>query len=218
MIEWLNEWAQGIIVAVIIATIIELILPKGNSKKYVKVIVGIYILFTIISPVIAKVKGNELNVNEILDTKKFEKELEKSDSKISEKLESNNSRSIKDIYVSNLTTDIKNKLKEKGYNVVSSSINVKDDKNYTIEEINLDVNKIENEQADNQENEQEEVNRIESINIEEVKIRVDTNNTIDNTEESKIINKNTLTEEQKHEIKEYLSTTYNIDIKNIILS
>lgn len=218
MIEWLNEWAQGIIVAVIIATIIELILPKGNSKKYVKVIVGIYILFTIISPVIAKVKGNELNVNEILDTKKFEKELEKSNSKISEKLESNNSRSIKDIYVSNLTTDIKNKLKEKGYNVVSSSIDVKDDKNYTIEEINLDVNKIENEQEDNQENEQEEVNRIESINIEEVKIRVDTDNTIDNTEESKIINKNTLTEEQKHEIKEYLSTTYNIDIKNIILS
>ena len=218
MIEWLNEWAQGIIVAVIIATIIELILPKGNSKKYVKVIVGIYILFTIISPVIAKVKGNELNVNEILDTKKFEKELEKSNSKISEKLESNNSRSIKDIYVSNLTTDIKNKLKEKGYNVVSSSIDVKDDKNYTIEEINLDVNKIENEQEDNQENEQEEVNRIESINIEEVKIRVDTDNTMDNTEESKIINKNTLTEEQKHEIKEYLSTTYNIDIKNIILS
>ena len=217
MIEWLNEWAQGIIVAVIIATIIELILPKGNSNKYVKVIVGIYILFTIISPVIAKVKGNELNVNEILDTKKFEKELEKSNSKISEKLESNNSRSIKDIYVSNLTTDIKNKLKEKGYNVVSSSIDVKDDKNYTIEEINLDVNKIENEQEDNQENEQE-VNRIESINIEEVKIRVDTDNTIDNTEESKIINKNTLTEEQKHEIKEYLSTTYNIDIKNIILS
>ncbi len=218
MIEWLNEWAQGIIVAVIIATIIELILPKGNSKKYVKVIVGIYILFTIISPVIAKVKGNELNVNEILDTKKFEKELEKSNSKISEKLESNNSRSIKDIYVSNLTTDIKNKLKEKGYNVVSSSINVKDDKNYTIEEINLDVNKIENEQADNQENEQEAVNKIESINIEKVKIRVDTDNTMDNTEESKIINKNTLTEEQKHEIKEYLSTTYNIDIKNIILS
>lgn len=217
MIEWLNEWAQGIIVAVIIATIIELILPNGNSKKYVKIIIGIYILFTIISPVIAKVKGNELNVNEILDTKKFEKELEKSNSKISEKLESNNSRSIKDIYVSNLTTDIKNKLKEKGYNVVSSSINVKDDKNYTIEEINLEVNKIENEQADNQENEQE-VNKIESINIEKVKIRVDTDNTMDNTEESKIINKNTLTEEQKHEIKEYLSTTYNIDIKNIILS
>lgn len=218
MIEWLNEWAQGIIVAVIIATIIELILPKGNSKKYVKVIVGIYILFTIISPVIAKVKGNELNVDEILDTKKFEKELEKSNSKISEKLESNNSRSIKDIYVSNLTTDIKNKLKEKGYNVVSSSINVKDDKNYTIEEINLDVNKIENEQEDNQENEQDEVNEIESINIEKVRIRVDTDNTMDNTEESESINKNTLTEEQKHEIKEYLSTTYNIDIKNIILS
>ena len=52
MISWLSKWAQGIIVAVIIATLIELILPNGSSKKYVKVVIGIYILFTIISPVI----------------------------------------------------------------------------------------------------------------------------------------------------------------------
>lgn len=49
MIDFLSNWAQGIIVAVIIATIIEMILPNGSSKKYVKVVVGIYILFTIIS-------------------------------------------------------------------------------------------------------------------------------------------------------------------------
>lgn len=28
MIEWLSSWGQGIIVAVIIATIVELIIPK----------------------------------------------------------------------------------------------------------------------------------------------------------------------------------------------
>ena len=37
MIEWITNWAQGIIIAVIIATIIEMILPNGSCKKYIKV-------------------------------------------------------------------------------------------------------------------------------------------------------------------------------------
>ena len=32
--EWISKWAEGIIVAVIIATILEMIIPNGNSKKY----------------------------------------------------------------------------------------------------------------------------------------------------------------------------------------
>ena len=36
MIEWVTSWAQGIIIAVIVATIIEMILPDGNCKKYIK--------------------------------------------------------------------------------------------------------------------------------------------------------------------------------------
>ena len=43
--EWISDWVQGIIVAVIIVTIIEMILPNGNSKKYIKVVIGIYIIF-----------------------------------------------------------------------------------------------------------------------------------------------------------------------------
>ena len=34
MIKFINSWAQGIILAVIIATIIEIILPEGKNKKY----------------------------------------------------------------------------------------------------------------------------------------------------------------------------------------
>ena len=75
MISWLSKWAQGIIVAVIIATLIELILPNGSSKKYVKVVIGVYILFTIISPVIEKLKNDDFGINEILNTQKYEEEF-----------------------------------------------------------------------------------------------------------------------------------------------
>ena len=36
MVKFINSWAQGIILGVIIATIIEMILPEGNNKKFVK--------------------------------------------------------------------------------------------------------------------------------------------------------------------------------------
>ena len=122
MIDFLSNWAQGIIVAVIIATIIEMILPNGSSKKYVKVVVGIYILFTIISPIITKFSSNNFNINDILDTKAYEEQMAKSDEDISKKIEENNNRTIKDIYQSNLESDIKAKLKDKGYEVLNTYI------------------------------------------------------------------------------------------------
>lgn len=204
MVSWFSKWAQGIIIAVVIATLIELILPNGSSKKYVKVIIGIYILFTIISPVIVKLKGSNLNMDEILDTQKYEEKISKSDNKIYAELEANNSRTIKDIYISSLTEDIKSKLKAKGYQVISTNIKIEDNENYTIESISLNLSK--------EENEENEGNSSGGINIETVEIKG--NNTNNNINESN----NTLTESQKNEIKVYLSETYDIDIRSIYIS
>lgn len=52
MINNISTWAEQVIIAVIIATIIELILPNGNSKKYIKIVIGVYILYTITFPII----------------------------------------------------------------------------------------------------------------------------------------------------------------------
>lgn len=197
MIDFLSNWAQGIIVAVIIATIIEMILPNGSSKKYVKVVVGIYILFTIISPIITKFSSNNFNINDILDTKAYEEQMAKSDEDISKKIEENNNRTIKDIYQSNLESDIKAKLKDKGYEVLNTYIQIRDDENYTIEFISLSLDK----------NETEESNQVRNIEIEEVNIQIGETN----TQESDT----SLGSSEKQEIAEYISSTYDIDIKNI---
>ena len=52
MIQFLSSWAEQIVLAVIIATIIEIILPQNRNKKYIQMVIGIYILFNIISPII----------------------------------------------------------------------------------------------------------------------------------------------------------------------
>lgn len=196
MIEFLSSWAQGIIVAVIIATLIEMILPNSSSKKYVKVVIGMYMLFTIVSPIIKKLGGKDINLNTI-NIEKYEQQISKSDNTISRKFEDNNTRSIKDIYVSNLKADISAKLKEKGYEIDTSDIQIKDDENYTIEKITLKLIKMEQKQGKNNE-----------IVINTVEI----GNTI-SQKDSK-----TLSDDDKQEVKDYISETYDIDKKNINIS
>ena len=203
MVEWLTNWAQGIIVAVIIATIIEMILPNGACKKYVKVVIGLYILFTIISPMITKFTNNDFNVNELFDTKSYEEQLAKSDEDISKKLEENNNRTIKDIYKSNLEADIKAKLQDKGYKVESSYIQIQDDENYTIEFISLNLDKEEKVEEDKKEN---NIEKIEIEEIEEINIQSGSNS----AEE-----KNLISEAEQKELAEYISSTYDISVENI---
>ena len=83
--------------AVIIGAIIEMILPEGNSKKYVKIVIGVYVLFTIISPVISKITGKTIQVSDILELNKYIEETE-NNSKLYVTLDEDNSNNIKDIY------------------------------------------------------------------------------------------------------------------------
>lgn len=123
LIEWIKQWAEGIVVAVIIATILEIILPDNKNKKYINTVIGVYILFTIISPVISKITGHNINI---------ENYINKDTSLLTANTVNNislleNSSNVEDVYIKTLKSDISNKLKEKGYN--TNSINLEIDKN-----------------------------------------------------------------------------------------
>lgn len=201
MIDWISTWAQSIIIAVIIATIIEMILPSGSSKKYIKVVTGVYILFTIISPVITKFTGKTLAVSDILELDSYVNEIKQKE--VSQNLlAENNSSSIKDIYTANLKSDIKNKLKQKGYNANNIALTVGDDENYTLNKIELDIKKIKEDK--------QEVNEIEAVN----KINI----TISNSVVEKNNNKSSISDKEKEKIKQYLSSVYEIDEKDILVN
>lgn len=201
MIDWISTWAQSIIIAVIIATIIEMILPSGSSKKYIKVVTGVYILFTIISPVITKFTGKTLAVSDILELDSYVNEIKQKE--VSQNLlAENNSSSIKDIYTANLKSDIKNKLKQKGYSANNIVLTVGDDENYTLNKIELDIKKIKEDK--------QEVNEIEAVN----KINI----TISNSVVEKNNNKSSISDKEKEKIKQYLSSVYEIDEKDILVN
>lgn len=212
MIEWLSGWAQAIIIAVIIATIIEMILPEGSSKKYIKVVVGVYILFTIISPVITKFTGKSLAVSDLLELDTYMNEIkEKENSR--NLLHENNSASIRDIYIGNLKADIQNKLKGKGYIVTSITLEVGNDENYTLHKISLSVTKDDTSNDESEENTNTEVNNIDIVN--EISISVSNTQSSSNIVEEK--EESDLPSTDKKKIKEYLSSVYEINEKNIVI-
>ena len=200
MVEWISGWAQGIIVAVIIATIIEMLLPEGSSKKYIKVVVGIYILFTIVSPVITKITNKEFKLSDIIDLDEYI-EAASSDNTYNE-LEKSNNENIKEVYIASLKSDIEGKIANKGYNADSIEVEVQDNDEYTINSITISVSKLD---------EKEENNNIEIVN--EVEINVSTS-----TEKRKENEKEELSKKEKEELKEYLTSVYELPEDNIIIN
>lgn len=192
MINAMSTWAKSIILAVIVSTIIQMILPEGNNKKYIKTVIGLYILFTIISPIISKISGG----NSTIDVSKYENyfNVESITTASANVIDKN----LDNTYTSSIKADIKNRMKQKGYKVNSldANIELKNEESYgTINSLKIS---LEREESNNNSN-------IQAVNKIEIKIS-------NNTNEAK---QNNLTSMEKQEIKNYLSEIYSIKKENI---
>mgnify|MGYP004515777827 FL=1 len=121
MIENLSSWAKGITLAVIVVSILEMLLPNNKTKKYIKMVMGVFILFNIISPFI---NANDLkNLNEI-DASKYVNENNKNyveQKSMDERLE--------ELYIDEIEKDIIKKVEKKGYKVSMCKVDAKITKN-----------------------------------------------------------------------------------------
>ena len=70
MIYFLSTWAEKIALSVIVISILEMLIPNNKMKKYIRVVMGIFILFNIISPLIEE--KDLINMNNLdLDIETF---------------------------------------------------------------------------------------------------------------------------------------------------
>lgn len=199
MIKFINSWAQGIILAVIIATIIEIILPEGNNKKYVKTVIGIYIMFSILHPLITKISNKSINLNSIINS--TTKEINKYDDNNLIAIETN--IYIEDTYKKKIEEDLKEKIEEKGYRISNLNLYIETEDEGRYGQINtmvMNLTKISKEQ-------------IITNNVNEIK-KVDINISNTNTlkEEKK---SNDVSQEEIKNIKEFLYNTYSVEIEKI---
>ncbi len=221
--EFLNTWLQGIIVAVVIASIIQMILPNGNNKKYIKVVIGVYVVFQIITPVINKFFNSDFEVSSLIDIDKYTKKMETYE--VSSKntyINKTNEDNIKQIYITNLKKNIKTKLEDKDYLIKDVEVQVEDNENYDIKSLVIYVNGKNNNKEEN--NKEKTENNIHINEIEKIEINVSKNNEINqnsfnNSEnkESSQTKENSISNEEKNKIKKYLTSVYEISEKQITI-
>lgn len=221
--EFLNTWLQGIIVAVVIASIIQMILPNGNNKKYIKVVLGVYVVFQIITPVINKFLNSDFEVSSLIDIDKYTKKMETYEvSSKNTDINKTNEDSIKQIYITNLKKDIKTKLEDKDYLIKDVEVQVEDNENYDIKSLTIYVNGKNNNKEEN--NKEKTENNIHINEIEKIEINVSKNNEINQNnfnnsenEEASQTKENNISNEEKNKIKKYLTSVYEISEKQITI-
>lgn len=201
MIEWIKSWSNGIIVAIIIAVIFELIIPNGNNKKYIKMVISLFVLFVILDPIISKftsLNGIEINTKEYEKYFDSKNTLETSTTLDSEKLINNTAEK-------RVKENISNKLKELGYKVESISININNESGQ-INRIVLSVRRNDNGTDDS---EHLELNNsiVKIDNVNEVNI-----SSKDNTKKSN------LRKSDIQKIKRLICKDYEVAEENIELS
>lgn len=196
MIKFINSWAQGIILAVIIATIIEIILPEGKNKKYVKTVIGVYILFTIVYPLINRF--TKTNINTLIEntTKQMSTYQENNSLKI------DTDKYIESTYKKKIEEDIRKRANEKNLNITSLNVYIETEDENRYGMLNSLVMKVEKNETSKKNN---NVNQIKEINISK---NVQNNEIIENKDK-------TVTEKEINEFKEYINATYYLEKEKI---
>lgn len=131
MILEIKTWCEGIIVAIILCLIIESLIPEGNNKKYIKVVIGIYIMYVSLNPILNLLECDFDFKNMIGIQTKAEEVFSVSDT------------GIKDIYIMGIEQNIKEEVKSIGYEVEDIEVFV--DLDYeNIEKIELEIKRNNN--------------------------------------------------------------------------
>lgn len=209
MIEFLSTWAKSLGLAIIVISILEMILPNNKTKKYVRMIFGIYIIFNIISPFIKN--------KDILDvsTDDFNTYIyDNTSNQVEDNQTSMNSR-IEEIYIEELEKDITKKIEDLGYQVITcnvyATLSSKNEENY-IEEIVLTVEK--SKEQETKENNQQQEESIEDKLVEEIQKIKPVNTTIgeiSRNDKEKKNNEQNISNQDIQKIKKFLKEEYGVE-------
>lgn len=130
--EFVKVWLKEIVVLFLIISLIDIILPKGKMKRYVDFIIGILIIFTIISPL---TRFNNLSLDLDSAVTNFDEQIISANS-----LADLQNNQVKDIYTNNLKAKIKALIEDNG-NYDVKDINLAtlpdDERSFVLDKINI---------------------------------------------------------------------------------
>ena len=208
MIEFLSGWAKNLGVVIVIVSIFEMILPNNKTKKYIRVVLGIFVMFNIISPFI-KNKDKLSSVSIDLENYTTEQNVTVDQTSMDKR--------IQDLYEKELEKDIKNKIEEQGYKVASCKVNatILENENSNSEENTIQKIKLKIEKKEDIEKSNQDAKNVENKIVTEIqKIRkIDTGVEIKKQEKEKNEVSDKVNKTEIQNIKKFLIEEYGVNEK-----
>lgn len=215
MIDFLSSWVKNLGLAIVIVSILEMLLPNNKTKKYIKIVLGIFVIFNIISPLI---NNKEVFSVESFDLDQYSNSVNSNETVNQESMD----RRIEELYIEELEKDITKKLEEKGYSIKTCSVDatIENEEDTRINKIKVDLEK-KNEENTKEIEEQdgkienkivEEIQKIKPIETK-IEIEKEENEKSDNSQENTNISKEDIQNVQNFLIEEYGVTKECLKIK-----
>lgn len=221
MINFLSSWVKNLCLALIVVSILEMLLPNNKTKKYVKMVMGLYILFSIIEPFIENSNELKFNVEDLYNQYSVETSAESEN--VNQK--SMDSR-LDELYKQKLENDIVQKLNEEGYVVEDCDVKAHISSNDTgIELITIKIKEKKDSSNENHENQSNEtmnieekiVNEIQKIQKVEINVSKNQDNSSDESIQSEQQNQN-ITKTDIKIVKQFLIKEYGVSEKCLRIS
>ena len=216
MINFLSSWVKNLCLALIVVSILEMLLPNNKTKKYVKMVMGLYILFSIIEPFIENSNELKFNVEDLYNQYSVET-LAESENVNQKSMDSR----LDELYKQKLENDIVQKLDEEGYVVEDCDVKAHISSNDTgIELITIKIKEKKDNSNENDENQSNEtmnieekiVNEIQKIQNVEINVSKNQDNSSDESTQSEQQNQN-ITKNDIKIVKQFLIKEYGVSEK-----
>lgn len=207
MIEFLSSWAKGLGVTIVIVSILEMLLPNNKIKKYIKMVLGVYVIFNIISPIIQN--------KEIFDLD----ELDLSDYQTTETSaidQTSMDERIEELYIQELEKDVTKKVKEMGYEVTKCKVEAQisdKEEDTKISKIKLKIEKSQEKQEEEEKDDSTEdkiVSEIQKIKKVDTTVEIEKNEEKTQNEKE---NKTAITKVDIQNVKKFLIEEYGVNEK-----
>lgn len=209
MIEFLSSWVKNLGIIIVIVSILEMLLPNNKTKKYIKIVFGVFIIFNIISPLIKEKEVfsiENFDLNEFSNNTKTSNNINENEAVNQETMD----RKIGELYKKELEKDITKKLEDKGYKVknIKASVTIGSKEETKIDKIEIDLEKEEKQNKENENNNME--NKIVE-EIEKIKINIDSKEKAkEETKEKSESNTKNVKKEEIKDIENFLIEEYGV--------
>lgn len=194
IISFISSWLKDIVVLFILITIAELIMPKGNMKKYINLVIGLLIIVTIISP-FARLLKLDLSLDNAVMNYSKSSELESYDE---EEFYNQQENQIEKVYKERISNEVTKLIEdETDYRVVNITVSILEDKERYGEIDKLNIYITEKDIAS-------DANKISIMKIETVDLDTD-------------LEQSSISDNEYDEIKELIYSNYSVDKERITI-